>query len=179
MTGLLIFVGLILIILNVLSIKKQSKSFNGMLGNAMGNIQDYDIEIGELRQEFSEGILKLQNEIMDMKEIMKKNNEINRGNKTYQNQNNTSIDDAQRDDTRRKDDNNKIIIDEPNQDNKDELVSDELGNIINIEENRNVSSTKVEEIKRLFSEGMSTDEISEILHLGKGEVLLIKDLYIR
>jgi len=192
MTGLLIFVGLILIILNVLSIKKQSRSFNGMLGDAMGNIQDYDIEIGELRREFSEGILKLQSEIMDMKEIMAKNNEAIRNCKTYQNRSN---DKTIINDTKREDDNNKIIIDEPNQDLKheiveddprqdikDELVSEELDNMdntSNIDETRNESSAKVEEIKRLFGEGMSMDEISEILHLGKGEVLLIKDLYIR
>ena len=50
MTGLLIFIGLILVVLNVLSIKKQKKSFNGVLGNAIGNIRDYDIKIGELRR---------------------------------------------------------------------------------------------------------------------------------
>ena len=48
-----------------------------------------------------------------------------------------------------------------------------------LDEPRNNSSEKVNEIKRLFSEGSSTDEVCEILHLGKGEVLLIKDLYIR
>ena len=78
MTGLLIFIGLILIILNVLSIKKQNKSFNGVLGNAIENTKDYDIRIGELRREFSESILELQSEIMDMKEIMEKNNKLNK-----------------------------------------------------------------------------------------------------
>ncbi len=74
MTGILIFIGLILVILNVLSIKKQNKSFNGVLGNAIENIQDNDIIVGELRREFSESILELQSEIMDIREIMEKNN---------------------------------------------------------------------------------------------------------
>jgi len=161
-TGLLIFIGLILIILNVLSIKKQNKSFNGVLGNAMGNIQDYDIAMGKLRREFSESILKLQSEIMDVKENMKKNNRLNKNYEALQNQNNI-----------------KTIIDETKQDQNDKIVVDELKNTSIVDETRNEGSEKVEEIKRLFNEGLTLDEISEMLHLGKGEVLLIKDLYIR
>ncbi|WP_298837185.1 DUF6115 domain-containing protein [Clostridium sp.] len=152
MAGLLIFIGLILIILNVLSIKKQNKSFNGVLGNAIGNIQDDDIRIGELRAEFSESILELQSEIMGIKELMEKNNEIHKNNEEkYDNKDKRIV----KDDTKLENENE--ILDAP----------------------RNNSSEKVDEIKRLFSEGSSTDEVCEILHLGKGEVLLIKDLYIR
>ncbi|MBU3159020.1 hypothetical protein KPL37_04515 [Clostridium frigoris] len=163
MTGLLIFIGLILIVLNVLSIKKQNKSFNGVLGNAMGNIQDDDIRIGELRREFSESILELQSEIMEIKELMVKNEKIHKDyDAKYENKKNTiSIDDTRTDNENTTsnynvEENYNKAIDEPNKSNE-----------------------KVEEIKRLFSEGSSIDEVCEVLHLGKGEVLLIKDLYIR
>lgn len=164
MPGLLIFVGIILVILNVLSIKKQNKSFNGVLGNAIENTHDYDIKLGELRQEFSESILELQSELMDMKEIMGKNNILHKNYEDKQNQNN-----------------NKTIIDEPQQVDDNKITIDETNNEIIVDEpiTINSNSAKVEEIKRLFSEGYSLDEISEISHLGKGEVLLIKDLYIR
>lgn len=154
MPGLLIFIGLILVILNVTSIRKQNKSFSGMLGNAIENTHDYDIRIGELRREFSESILELQSEIMDMKEIMKKDKVTN------QTTNTSFLEDVH------DIENSEKIYDE----NKSEIIIDEA---------HNKSSEKVEEIKKLFSEGLSLEEISEIMHLGKGEVLLIKDLYIR
>ena len=164
MTGLLIFIGLILIILNVLSIKKQNKSFNGVLGNAMGNIKDDDIRIGELRAEFSESILELQSEIMEIKENMAKNDKKYKDYEAYHDnkEKTITIDDIKPDNT------NITYITKP-----DEIDSKVL------DKPHNNSNEKVEKIKRLFSEGSSIDEICEILHLGKGEVLLIKDLYIR
>jgi len=157
MTGLLIFIGLILVILNVLSIKKQKKSFNGILGNSMENIGDDDIRIGELRLEFSESILEIQSEMMVMKEMIEKNNRINKNHESLQDVNNRE--------------NNEKIYAEV----KEEIVINE----IIADKTQNTNSAKVEEIKRLFNEGLSLDEISELSHLGKGEVLLIKDLYIR
>ncbi|WP_294343080.1 hypothetical protein [uncultured Clostridium sp.] len=38
-------------------------------------------------------------------------------------------------------------------------------------------SNDVEEVKRLIEQGVSIDDICRILSIGKGEVLLIKDLY--
>ncbi|MCB2359335.1 DUF6115 domain-containing protein [Clostridium estertheticum] len=164
MTGLLIFIGLILIILNVLSIKKQNKSFNGVLGNAMGNIQDDDIRIGKIRAEFSESILELQSEIMEIKEIMAKNDKIH---KDYE------VDHDNKE--------NASTINDIKQENTNITYISKQGEIDSsiLDKPHNNSNEKVEEIKRLFSEGSSTDEVCEILHLGKGEVLLIKDLYIR
>ncbi len=168
MTGLLIFIGLILIILNVLAIKKQNKSFNGVLGNAMENIHDNDIIIGELRREFSESILELQSELMNIKKNLDLKENIEKNNKTIKNY-----------EPSQEKNNIEIITEESSDDN----IVDKYNNISLKEEpitnNSNASSVKVEEIKRLFSEGLSLDEVSEKLHLGKGEVLLIKDLYIR
>jgi len=156
MSGLLIFIGLILVILNTLSIRKQNKSFNGVLGDAIKNTDDYDIRIGELRREFSESILELQSEIMNMKENMEKTAEENKSSEK-----NTSYFENASDIENRE----KIYYE-----NKSEIIIDEV---------QNSNSEKVEGIKRLFSEGHSVEEISEIMNLGKGEVLLIKDLYIR
>lgn len=161
MTGLLIFIGLILVILNVLSIKKQNKSFNGVLGNAIDNIDDYDIKIGELRREFSESILELQSQIMDMKEVIEKDNSSNR-NYNFEKIEKSSILTSEVE-------NHKKL-----EENENEIIIDETDTSTN-----NSNSEKVEEIKKLFTEGLSAEEISQKLHLGKGEVLLIKDLYIR
>ena len=141
MPGLLIFIGLILVILNILAIKKQNKSFKGVLGNAIENTNDYDIKLGELRREFSESILELQSELMDIKKIEKSTS---------------------------------YLHEDKNIENKEKIFNESI-----IDEAYNSNSEKVESIKKLVSEGLTVDQISEILHLGKGEVLLIKDLYIR
>ena len=164
MTGLLIFIGLILVILNVLSIKKQNKSFNGVLGNAIENTHDYDIRLGELRREFSESILDIQSELMNIKEIVEKNNRLH---KDYDHQQDEKIQPI------------SSYSEDVNGRQENEEIYNEDKNKIIIDESHSSNSSKVEEIKRLFSEGLDLDEISEIVHLGKGEVLLIKDLYIR
>jgi hypothetical protein len=177
MTGLLILIGLTLIILNVISIKKQKKSFNGALGNAIENIDDYDIRLGELRREFSESILELQSEIMNMKETMEKDNRLNKDYDLEQdirderNYNFKKIKKIEPVNLYLEDVKDIKDIEKIDNENKNEIIIDEQSNSSN--------SEKVNEIKRLFSDGLSTEEISEKLHLGKGEVLLIKDLYIR
>jgi len=173
MTGLLIFTGLVLVILNVLSIKKQKKSFNGALGNAIENIDDYDIKLGEIRREFSESILELQSELMDIKEIMEKNNTWNKNYHPQQDERNYNFEKIEK--TQPLNTYSEVV----KYNEEIEKINDENKNKIIIDEPIARTSTKVEEIKRLFSEGLSEEEISEILHLGKGEVLLIKDLYIR
>ncbi|MGH4050399.1 MAG: hypothetical protein ACREVX_03460 [Clostridium sp.] len=171
MTGLLIFVGLILVILNILGIKKQNKSFNGVLGNAMENVQDYDIELGELRREFSESILELQSEIMGLKEIIEKNNIIAKDYDDLIYKGITKTDIELHDQKVNNEEVNQGIYEEgKNYDGQNEII---------INKSQNSNSVKVDEIKRLFSDGQTVDKISEILHLGKGEVLLIKDLYVR
>jgi len=41
------------------------------------------------------------------------------------------------------------------------------------------NSLKVEEVKELLGEGLSEDIIAQRLNIGKGEVLLIKELYLK
>jgi hypothetical protein len=162
MPWLLIFIGLILVILNVLAIKKHNRSFNGVLGNAMGNINDEDIRIGELRREFSESILELQSEIIDIKRIMGTNIELHNNSNNNNNNNNNELHET----SELPKEDSEIMY------NKKEIITAEP----NIS---NSNSEKIQKIIKLFEEGYSEDSISEMLHLGKGEVLLIKDLYIR
>ena len=162
MTGLLIFTGVILVILNVFAIKKQDKSFNGALENSIENLNDYDIKIGEIRREFSESIVELQRELMDIRVAMEK-----------------SV--LQVEDTDKSYDETKKIYNENESDigiddfysSEDKVTKNSMDTSINS------NTDKVQEIIRLFGEEKSAEEISEILQLGKGEVLLIKDLYVR
>lgn len=49
-----------------------------------------------------------------------------------------------------------------------------------ITDNKNESNNiKVLEIKRLLKEGFTIDDIAEKLDIGKGEVILTKELYIK
>ena len=41
------------------------------------------------------------------------------------------------------------------------------------------NSLKVEEVKELLGEGLSEESIAQRLNIGKGEVLLIKELYLK
>lgn len=162
MTGLLIFTGVILVVLNVLAIRKQDKSFSGTLEDSLDNLNDYDMKLGEIRREFSESIVELQREVMDirlakekkhmeMENIVKNLSEV----KEIYNESNSDI----------------VVEDLYSNENK--IIKNSIDITIN------TNTDKVQEIIRLFSEKRSAEEISEILQLGKGEVQLIKDLYIR
>ncbi|WP_017415655.1 DUF6115 domain-containing protein [Clostridium tunisiense] len=41
------------------------------------------------------------------------------------------------------------------------------------------NNLKIEDVKNLFNQGLTLDEIAKKLNMGKGEVLLIKDLYLK
>ena len=175
MTGLLIFIGLILVVLNVLSIKKQNKSFDGVLGSAISNVDDYDIRLAQLRREFAESILEVQSEIMELRELMASGSRLNKNYDSQMEESKTNFEKIEKNIplTSYSEGDKHIDIHEKNyHEHKDSISIDEPS--IN-----NGNSAKVEEIKKLFSEGLSAEEISDQLHLGKGEVLLIKDLYIR
>ena len=68
----LIIVGLLLIIINSLALKKESKSFGTSLSKAKSDITDVDVKIGELRKEFAETILEMQLELIEIKKCKKK-----------------------------------------------------------------------------------------------------------
>ena len=65
--------------------------------------------------------------------------------------------------------------------NKSEKITVEKAQIydkMNVSNNSN-NSVKINEIKDLLKQGLSIEDIAEKLNIGKGEVLLIKELYLR
>lgn len=203
---LLLFTGIALIVLNVNAIKKEKKSFSGTLKDKENNMQDYEIEIGKLRRDLSETVLELQQEIEALKLTRENNNlkyesvdhsltktfvkeiEVTQNNKSNEKRKNEIKD--QSEDTKEPTSENSVV-----KQNKDEVKK--TNNTINsydiVDENNksdgisksnkdNKSSgnnVKVTEIKTMLDQGLSVDEISEKIGIGKGEVLLIKELYLK
>ncbi len=65
--------------------------------------------------------------------------------------------------------------------NMDELIDDlkEEEKDSNPKKDIKGNSLKVEEVKALLAEGLSEEGIAQQLNIGKGEVLLIKELYLK
>jgi hypothetical protein len=144
---ILIIIGLFLIYLNFKAIKKDENSFGNVLKYKEEDISDLEVKIGEVRKDMAESLLEIQQDILELKNYYKV------------------------------DDNNNVEeINEPEEDlEKDEkayLLGVDDGIINNITE-----KSKTERIKELLEMGLSEDEICEKLSLGKGEVLLVKGLF--
>lgn len=146
MTGIiLIFIGIILIVMNVKAIK-QSTSFDLNLENQIKNTGDYDLKIGALREEFAETILEMQEEI----------DKLSKNTNTYKNGGEINDNNSEK----AKGENIDIVA------NKDDDIKNKD------------QSVKISEVKKMYDDGYTVDDISEKLNLGKGEVLLIQKLYI-
>jgi hypothetical protein len=155
MSYLLLIIGILLIFLNLKAIKKDKNSFDSLVKENGDKISDFDVAAGELRREFSETILELQKEIYELKEALrtKKENDKNDNNGEQ-----NLIGEG------------RIIEEKP--------VKEE--EVINPEETlRENNNFKINEIEELLRRGISMDEICSKYNIGKGEVLLIKDLYLR
>lgn len=146
----LIVVGLLLIYLNTRALLKDKNSFSRTLNDKKENIQQFQIELGQLRREFAETLIEIQNEVHELKDKIeeKKNTEYN----DEENKIEVSIDDFEND--------NKSVP-------KEESLSKRQNNI------------KVNEIDKMIKDGMSIEEVAEKLQIGKGEILLIKELYLK
>lgn len=187
----LLLIGVFLIAININTIRKEKNSFSTILNNSENNMKDYELEIGKLRKEFAETILELQKEIEELKaerksdtqhKYLENDDENNKDlHKEYKDEKN--IDNIL---------NNKMveienIINDINYDvirNENQVAKDDVEEIINDDKNKekgnsSKNSIKIDEISRLLDEGLSVDEIAEKIGMGKGEVLLIKELYIK
>lgn len=69
--GLILF-GIILIIINILSISKEKKSFGSMVKYKMEDMTKVEIEVAQMRKDFAETITELQQEIVYLKEKLDK-----------------------------------------------------------------------------------------------------------
>lgn len=152
---LLLFIGIILVVFNIKAIKKEEKSFDKALKNAEFSTDEIDVKLGELRREFSETILELQQEILDLKEKY----DIKYEEKQYDN-----------------------ILEENLESSNIPIIEENQDNTINFEETKEKTlenNIKIQQIKELLEKNLTIDEVVEKSGLGKGEILLIKELYIK
>jgi len=146
---LIILIGIILILFNYNAIKKEKKSFNNIFNNEVDNMDEYRVLIGEHKKQFNENIYDIQKEI---EEINTKFNLILEINKKS----------------------DKIPVEKVENYDK---IEDNKSNI-NIRDTSN-NGVKINEIRDLLKQGKSIEDIAEKLNIGKGEVLLIKELYLK
>jgi hypothetical protein len=187
--ALLIF-AIALILVNLKAISKEKGDFKGILNNAENNIGEFQVEIGKLRREFAETLLEIQTQLVELEEKIDGNKsdlDININNTTKKddiiksvNMKNisaykevVSYNDKISDIVNINFDNFKREDNQVNEDNKDDEIKQEEKR----EEIPN-NNIKVQEIQRLLNRGLSIDEVSDELKIGKGEVLLIKELYL-
>lgn len=147
MPFILIVIGVILVVLNYKALKKDETSFSDVLKYKQKDMTDVEIEIGAIRRDIAESLTELQKEILDIKQHINFNN---------------NVEDIKE-----------------NLETDEELISnnltsiDEEVDVINEIDNKN----KTEVIRELISLGLNDEEICEKLSLGKGEVLLVRNLY--
>ena len=147
MPFILIVIGVILVVLNYKALKKDETSFCDMLKYKQKDMTEVEVEIGAIRRDIAESLTELQKEILDIKQHINFNN---------------NVEDIKE-----------------NLETDEELISnnltylDEEVDVINEIDNKN----KTEVIRELISLGLNDEEICEKLSLGKGEVLLVRNLY--
>lgn len=163
----LLIIGITIIVFSLKSMKKES-GFSEILSYEEKKIDDVDVRIGKLRREFSETILDLQLEIEELKEEIL--NFKSKENVIY-NDNNLKEQDVI----------NEISIHNINKNDRNHSLDkndiEKIYHTYNEEFEKN--SVKIEQIRELCKRNLSVEEIAEKLELGKGEVLLIKELYIK
>jgi len=159
---ILIVIALILIIFNYKAVKKENSSFKDILKVNEESPEDYMLEIINLRKDFGETITELQKEIIDLKI----HNESIIAN-SYKPINKNLINND-----------NDVHINIDN--DKDYSNNNETTNIeVKTKVEEKITNEKVNKVKTLSQQGLTMDEICEQLNLGKGEVLLIKELYLK
>lgn len=156
MPALLIILGAIIVVFNVVYILRKEEvkeeAFSLTYDSSKSNIKEEKLIAYELREEFSETILELQLEIESLKDkITSSNNSLNAKTTAP-----SIVDKKEETSTKKVSKKNKISS------SSTEIIE-----------------SKTEKIKKLLLENKTVDEISEELLVGKGEVLLIKELYLK
>ncbi|MBP2031398.1 hypothetical protein J2Z42_000063 [Clostridium algifaecis] len=149
----LFLIGIILIAFNVRAVSKEKNSFGTQLKYKEGSVKDFDLEVGKLRHEFGETIFELQKQIENLK-------------------NEKHIDDK-KDGIKNEIDSNIDKDIGKNIDKKDESLSNENLKF------ENYNNVKIDDIKKMLDDKVAIEKISEITGIGKGELLLIKELYVK
>ncbi len=177
---LLIIIGVALIATNIRAIMREENNFSKAMIDAESNIDEVDMRIVEIRSEFAKTITELQREINDLKkvnhtefiekELLEKidDSDISISNDEYIN---TLVDkiDSLDDNIFLQVENMGEVMDDLKEEEKDSNPKKDIKS----------NSLKVEEVKELLGEGLSEESIAQRLNIGKGEVLLIKELYLK
>lgn len=152
----LLIIGICLIVLNVRGLKKEKNSFKNVLNKEKVNIDDVKLEIGSLRKEFAETLLEVQREIVSIKDKldMEENLHTN-GDESYK---------------------EKTIYDDKIENIKDIVDIDFNKDVV---EDKQENKLRIKEVRDLINKGLSIEEIADVLKVGKGEILLIKELYLK
>jgi hypothetical protein len=165
MGWVLLAIGIILVILNMKAIKKEKSSFNNIFHTAEEDIREFEVRLGEVRKEFSETILELQKEIEELKKTNNSNYIIEEA-KEYENLSEELIEVP-------------IKVETKEKKTKSKKASTSVNTHIEDYNSSVNNSIKIEEINKLLGKGLSIEDVSIKLGIGKGEVLLIKELYLK
>ena len=152
----LLIIGICLIFLNVRGLSKEKNSFENVLNKEKVNIDDVKLEIGSLRKEFAETLLEVQREMVAIKDNldMEENLHTN-GDESYK---------------------EKTIYDDKIENIKDIVDIDFNKEVV---EDKKENKLRIKEVRDLINKGLSIEEIADVLKVGKGEILLIKELYLK
>ncbi len=177
---LLIIIGVALIATNIRTIMREENNFSKAMIDAESNIDEVDMRLIEIRSDFAKTITELQREINDLKKVNHtefiKNELLEKRDDSDKNISNDEYINTLVDKIDSLDDN--IILEGKNM---DELINDlkEEEKDSNPKKDIKGNSLKVEEVKALLAEGLSEEGVAQQLNIGKGEVLLIKELYLK
>ncbi|AEB75831.1 DUF6115 domain-containing protein [Clostridium botulinum] len=163
---MLLIIGILLIFINVKAINKEKNSFKGILNKEEVNLQEVQVEIGKLRKEFAETLLELQTEILELKKKINNKESIHKNNLEYHKENENN--------------NDKIedIVD-IDFDKVKNVKNDQELKKSNLENYKETNSLRLKQVQELIDKGLSIEEIADILKVGKGEILLIRELYLK
>lgn len=171
---LLIILGAVLLGINYKAIKKSEGTFAQEMKVAERNTSEVDEKLMEMRSEFAATITELQREISNLREKNVDLVEESKYNKNkeeyYENKDNDVVEEN--------DYINSLLNSVSKVSDNLEIKNEDKNNdTISLEEGNN--SLKVDEVKELLLQGIAEDEIAQRLNIGKGEVLLIKELYLK
>ena len=145
---LIILIGIVLIVVNLKALRKDKNSFTSVYSNKKEDLTEIDLKIGQIRKDMAESLLELQQEILELKNMYKVDDNFN--------------------DVK----NSKNKSKNPKKNEMEYLLTTENSVINEIHYN-----SKTEQIKKLLDMGLDENQICEKLSLGKGEVQLVKGLF--
>ncbi len=174
----LLILATVLIVFNLKAISKEQGSFKGVLNNAENNMEEFQVEIGKLRREFAETLLEVQTQLVDLEEKIENSNyNINIKKDDILKNENAKDTNAYQEIVKYNDKINDVVDIDFNNTKKSEKSATKI-EMDDAKESLN-NNIKVKEIQKMLDEGLSIEEISNNLKIGKGEVLLIKELYLK